>query len=70
MSFDMQPPQSRLQQLELAKAGEEELADIRHSEALTTDARKVKEGYFLSIQLIGALSSISLSTTYSAILDL
>lgn len=70
MSLDMQPPQSKLQQLELAKAGEEELADIRHSEALTTDARKVKEGYFLSIQLIGALSSISLSTTYVAILDL
>jgi len=70
MSFDMQLPKSKLQQLELAKAGEEELADIRHSEALTTDARKVKEGYFLSIQLIGALSSISLSTTYSAILDL
>ena len=65
MALDMQPPKSKLQELELAKAGEEELADIRHSNALTTDSRKVKEGYFLSLQLIGALASISLSTTYN-----
>lgn len=61
----MDPPKSKLQQLELAKAGEEELADIRHSEALATNTKHVKEGYFISPQLIGALSSISLSTTAS-----
>ena len=61
----MQPPKSKLQELELAKAGDEELADIRHSNALTTDTKEVKQGYFLSIQLIGALASISLSTTAS-----
>jgi hypothetical protein len=61
----MQPPLSKLQELELAAAGEEELADIRHSAALATDSKKVKEGYFLSLQLIGALCSISLSTTAS-----
>jgi MFS family permease len=61
----MQLPKSKLQELELAAAGEEELADIRHSDALTTDSRKVKKGYFISPQLIGALFSISLSTTAS-----
>lgn len=55
---------SKLQQLERSHAGEEELADIRHSEALSTDASKVKSGYFLSTTLIGALLSISLSTVY------
>ena len=65
MAFDTQHPKSKLQELELARAGEEELADIRHSRALTTDVREVKEGYFLSLQLIGALASISLSTTAS-----
>jgi len=69
MALDIHPPKSRLQELELAHAGEEELADIRHSNALTTDARKVKEGYFLNIQLIDALASISLSTTYDYMID-
>jgi hypothetical protein len=65
MGPNMQLPKSKLQELELAAAGEEELADIRHSDALTTDSRKVKKGYFISPQLIGALFSISLSTTAS-----
>lgn len=55
-------PISKLQQLEQAHAGEAELADIRHAEALSTDTSKVKEGYFLSVPLIGALVSICLST--------
>jgi hypothetical protein len=65
MASKMQIPESKLQKLELAAAGEEELADIRHSAALATNSREVKEGYFLSPQLIGALLSISLSTTAS-----
>ena len=59
------PPRSKLQELELARAGEEELADIKHSDALATDAKDIEEGYFVSPRLVGALSGISLSTVAS-----
>lgn len=55
-------PKSRLQELELAHAGEGTLEDLRHAEALALRTTDVKKGYFTSLTLIGALASISLST--------
>lgn len=65
MVSNMPLPKSKLQELELAAAGEEELADIRNSEKLAADSREIEDGYFQSRHLIGALCSISLSTTAS-----
>jgi hypothetical protein len=60
--IDMAQPSSKLQQLELAHAGEDTLEDIRRAEALSTDTNQVTKGYFTSLPLIGAIASISLST--------
>ncbi|KAI5357134.1 putative major facilitator transporter Str1/Tri12, major facilitator superfamily [Septoria linicola] len=57
--------QSKLQELELAHAGERKREHIRQSEALATDASQVRQGYFTSWPLIGAIASISLSTVAS-----
>ena len=65
MAKHTEPPKSKLQELELARATSEELEDIKYSDALATDARDVEEGYFLSPRLIGAMSGISLSTVAS-----
>ncbi|KAL2421666.1 Trichothecene efflux pump TRI12 [Exophiala dermatitidis] len=59
------PQISRLQQLEREHADAGELDDFKYSEALSTDASKVRSGYFISPSLIGALASISLSTVAS-----
>ncbi|KAB8226724.1 hypothetical protein BDV33DRAFT_197715 [Aspergillus novoparasiticus] len=53
---------SKLQQLELSRADEGTIEDYRHSEALTTSSSKVERGYFLSVELIGALIGLSLGT--------
>jgi hypothetical protein len=58
-------PISKLQQLELEHATEGQLADIRRSDALTTDQTELESGYFYSIKVIGSVASISLSTTAS-----
>ncbi|OQV06491.1 hypothetical protein CLAIMM_11048 [Cladophialophora immunda] len=60
-----EPQISRLQQLEREHADAGELDDFKYSEALSTDASKVRSGYFMSPSLIGALVSISLSTVAS-----
>ena len=58
----LQQPTSKLQELELAHAGEEELKDLQYSAALATDLAEVKEGYFVSLTLLGAIAGISLVT--------
>lgn len=60
----MTQPTSKLQELELAHAGEGTLEDIRQAEALATDTSQVKTGYFTSLSLVGAIASISLSTVW------
>lgn len=56
---------SKLQQLELQRVTEGQLADIRRSDALTTDQQELETGYFYSVKVIGSVASISLSTTAS-----
>lgn len=53
--------QSRLQQLEAQHADEETLRDMRRSEILATEMNKLEQGYFLSLNVIGANSAIALA---------
>lgn len=54
--------QSKLQELELAHADEGQLADIRRSDALTTESNELEKGYFLSVGLVGSVAGVSIST--------
>lgn len=54
--------QSKLQELELANADEGQLADIRRSNALTTESNDLEKGYFLSVGLVGSVAGVSIST--------
>jgi len=62
--MDSHVPISKLQQLELAHADEGQLVDIKRSDALTTELEKVERGYFLSPQIVGSISSITVAVLY------